>query len=188
MKYAGVFSRAVAALVDGIVLVPCIVLFVWTASLDGAWQLMALPLGVVGPAYKIWFHARSGQTLGKRFIDIRVVRETGERISWREAFLRSVMDIVLGVALSTAMTLVLYQLSRAQPGLGWLDRMRQYVEHGPTWSRYLGHASTAWFWTEVVFFFSNSKRRAVHDFIAGTVVVHESLEAAAHAPSSVGSA
>ncbi len=30
-----------------------------------------------------------------------------------------------------------------------------------------------WFWSEVIFVLTNAKKRAIHDFIAGTVVVVE---------------
>jgi uncharacterized RDD family membrane protein YckC len=43
---------------------------------------------VLNMAYFTWFHGTTGQTPGKRLMGLRVVRDTGEAISFGTAFLR----------------------------------------------------------------------------------------------------
>jgi uncharacterized RDD family membrane protein YckC len=42
--------------------------------------------------------------------------------------------------------------------------------------------SQAWLWSELVVLLLNAKRRALHDFIAGTVVIRVRPAPAAHSP------
>jgi len=188
MKYAGFLSRAIAATVDGLVLLPFGFLFLWVVSFKGAALLLAVPLAAVGPAYQIWLHARSGQTLGKRFAGIRVLRLDGERISWREALSRSSVDAGFCVAETVVTLLALYQLSDAQLSVSWFERSELFMQHGPVWGKYVSYASAAWGASELVSLLFNAKRRALHDFIAGTIVVHESLEATSREQPFLGSA
>ena len=175
-------------MVDAFVLAPCIALYFWVLSLDGTAPLLAFPVIVICTAYPVWFHARTGQTLGKRLASIRVVKLTGERISWKEAALRSSVDLALGLTRAMATVLALYQLSDVALNVGWLARSELLIEQGPAWGRYAQRASNAWYWSELVFLLFNAKRRALHDFIAGTVVVVESVQVAAHEQPSIDSA
>jgi uncharacterized RDD family membrane protein YckC len=43
---------------------------------------------VLNMAYFTWFHGTTGQTPGKRLMGLRVIRDTGEAISFGTAFLR----------------------------------------------------------------------------------------------------
>src|SRR5687768_3192023 len=67
MKYAGPFRRLYAQLIDALVLLPLSVFTFWAMwALRGPALAVLIPVSLVGPAYHIWFHARSGQTIGKR--------------------------------------------------------------------------------------------------------------------------
>jgi uncharacterized RDD family membrane protein YckC len=135
-------------------------------------------LTVLGPllswAYTIFFHARWGQTLGKKAMNIRVVKVSGEPISWREAFLRSSVDIVLRtlVMIGTLIALLHFpesafgQVARAQ----WSKHLADF---SPVWLSWVNILSNIWFWSELVTLLFNKKKRALHDLIAGTVVIQE---------------
>jgi uncharacterized RDD family membrane protein YckC len=180
MKYAGPFRRFYALIVDSLILLPLSLLSMWAMfAVRGPALLVLIPLSLVGPAYHIWFHARSGQTIGKRIADIRVLRVSGERISWREALRRSVVDVVLGIPTVIAVVLAVSNFTDADLSLGFVERAQLLEARGPGWGRYARYAANAWYWSELVFMLFNAKRRALHDYIAGTVVVHEAAE---HAP------
>jgi uncharacterized RDD family membrane protein YckC len=187
MRYAGFWSRAIATLVDVFILLPFILVLSWALPLRGLALVLAMPLGLLGPAYHIWFHARSGQTPGKRFAAIRVVSVAGERISWREAALRSAVDVFFALVQWATVVLTVSHLSGDEASGSWLEQTRLLEEHGPAWSKYVQHATTAWGLSELVFLLFNAQRRSLHDFIAGTVVVHEPLGAPAQEPPLAGS-
>jgi uncharacterized RDD family membrane protein YckC len=105
--------------------------------------------------------------------DIRVVRLDGTRITWREAMLRFSIDIGFAVAYATSTLIGLLQLSPEQyQALGWFERAGRVGELAP-FSSELVVAMNLWVWSELIVLLLNRKRRALHDFIAGTVVVHD---------------
>ena len=105
---------------------------------------------------------------------IRVVRTTGERIGWREAWLRSSIDVVFSVLGVVSSFIALAAIADAQYyGVGWMQRAQNLQALGPTWLAWTATASQIWIWSEVVVMLFNKRRRALHDFIAGTVVTAE---------------
>lgn len=165
-RYDTLWPRIRAGLLDGFVLAPlaladgflsspergALLLIAWAAISYSAYWL-----------YSVLLHARDGQTLGKRAAHVRVLDLSEERIpTLRQAFLRDSGYILLnGLSLVYFIYLVL---------------TRQYDEHTAAIAlpaRILAYAGLAWFLLEVITALANSKRRAVHDLIAGTVVVRE---------------
>ncbi len=59
--------------------------------------------------------------------------------------------------------------------LGWQERTTLFIERAPFWYGYVSIAMNIWIWSEFIVMLTNKKRRAVHDFIAGTVVIHKSM-------------
>ena len=111
-------------------------------------------------AYSVAMHARYGQTLGKMITGVKVLDLAGGKLSLRQAFLRDSIPILLcAVAIAGALPSV---LAGSDPDAGG----------EPTWVLALElYGSVMWFAVELLTMLSNSKRRAVHDFIAHTVVV-----------------
>jgi uncharacterized RDD family membrane protein YckC len=171
MNYAGFWRRAGALLVDVLVLGPITAIY-WT--LFGISPPMAigavLLLGSLSAAYPIVFHARWGQTLGKMATKIKVVQRNGRAISLKHAFLRNSVDVALWVAFGVSAVLTLATWDGAWSSLGWSERMRLFGERKAFNGAY-GWISNGWLWSEVVVLLFNRRRRALHDFIAGTVVV-----------------
>jgi uncharacterized RDD family membrane protein YckC len=178
MKFAGLFRRFYAQIIDALILLPLSLLSFWTmASARGAAPAVFALTTLLAHGYHIWFHARSGQTIGKRIANIRVVSVSGERISWREASLRSSVDVLVGIPQLIAMLMALSLLTDAELSAGLIERSTLLTERAPDWGRYVRYVANAWYWSEFVVMLFNAKRRALHDFIAGTVVVHEPVAA-----------
>ena len=130
--------------------------------------VVMLPL--VWHAYTVGLHWKFGQTVGKMATQIKVIRLDGSSIGLREALLRD--SVAIGIALIRLPFLLFVFLgwewsswSTMSPELrGQLLRERNPVE---PWCDYAQHT---WFWSELIVLLLNEKRRALHDFIAGTVV------------------
>ncbi len=89
-NYATFWQRFAAMWIDFFVLLPLMVVQGLLESVSkGAALALVIPMAVAYAAYSIYCHGRFGQTVGKRVMGIRVIRTTGERIGWREAWLRS---------------------------------------------------------------------------------------------------
>lgn len=50
-------------------------------------------------------------------------------------------------------------------------RLQQILERAPSWHKPEQVVENIWVWSELVVLLTNRKRRALHDFIAGTVVI-----------------
>jgi uncharacterized RDD family membrane protein YckC len=95
MNYATFWQRFAALWIDFFVLLPLMVLNWWLQALSKVAALVVLlPMAVLFLAYTIYCHGRFGQTIGKRVMNIRVVRTNGQRIGWWEAWLRSSFDVL----------------------------------------------------------------------------------------------
>jgi uncharacterized RDD family membrane protein YckC len=112
-RVAGFWWRATAAAVDGLVLLPLMLLFAGVTATVGGGTIprlgelglgylvnLALNGGAVGPAalvmativgalYFFIFHAMRGQTPGKRLLGLRVIDAWGERPTWARALVRT---------------------------------------------------------------------------------------------------
>ena len=135
---------------------------------------LVIPMGALVVGYSIYCHARFGQTVGKHTMGIRVVSVTGERIGWREAWLRSSVDIPFVLLGAISSLVALAAISDANYyGVGWMERGANIRACEPAWLSWTSAAHNIWFWSEVVVMLFNEKRRSLHDFIAGTVVISE---------------
>lgn len=98
--------------------------------------------------------------MGKMATDIKVTLPDGSPIGFKEAFLRSYVDLCF------AIVAIFSELS----AIGNTDA--EQIQ----WSGWLGTVAIIgwiWFWSEVVVLLFNERKRSIHDFIAGTVVVHK---------------
>ena len=111
--------------------------------------------------YSVALHAHYGQTFGKIVMGVKVVDVSETKLSIRQAILRDIVPIFFSV-LSIASA-----LPRIFSGLGPYKTAGElsWIDYG--WAS----GSLIWFLLEVVTMLTNEKRRAVHDFIAGSVVV-----------------
>ena len=177
MKYAGFWKRLGAGWIDGFVLLLPTIFLIWLNSVSRTWAFLTeLPLAFLCYAYEIYFHGRWGQTIGKRSVDIKVVAIDGSSITWRQAFLRSSVGLGLGILYSISTFVGLFNMTDVNfSDLTWADLAVKQAELSP----YINEITIAmyiWMASEVVVLLFNRKKRALHDFIAGTVVVERVSE------------
>jgi uncharacterized RDD family membrane protein YckC len=113
--YASVGSRIVAILLDHLILGISAAIIALPLGLRAAlFSLPARPAGLMRGAvlaplgalnfllwllYFTYFEGTSGQTLGKRIMGIKVVKEGGEQLTPIEAFIRTIFRIIDGFVL-----------------------------------------------------------------------------------------
>ena len=179
MKYAGFWRRLGALLIDGAVGVPFAALS-W--FLEGISREVALGTAITFAAlywsYDVYFHARWGATLGKMAMRIKVVRESdGGDIGYRESLLRYSVDLAFGVLVVIGNIIAITHFSASEYlALGWWERRPAVWDAGPGWTHAAGYFHGAWIWSELVVLMLNKRKRAVHDYIAGTVVIHSETQ------------
>jgi uncharacterized RDD family membrane protein YckC len=160
------WRRVAAGLIDMLVFAPLI----WVNV--SLWERLPGPVSrltwfltyaVVGTAYSTAMHARYGQTLGKMLLRVKVVTMTGTSISWSHAVIRDCVPIVaVAITIATKWPLA-------------IDGTNPYsaaaVDHHTAFDRALESANSLWLYLELITMWTNARRRAVHDFLAGTMVV-----------------
>ncbi len=103
MNYAGKGVRAVEGIID--LVITFVILWIVASfagqttesgfNLTGAPALIGVVISIV---YFVVMEALLGATVGKLLLKLRVVREDGSPIGWRESIVRNVLRIVDGFA------------------------------------------------------------------------------------------
>jgi uncharacterized RDD family membrane protein YckC len=165
-QVSGFGSRFMAVIIDGLVLFPFALLlgkFIqWPSPIP---VLGAVLYGLMFPVYHIVLLALFGQTLGKKVVGLRVELIDGELIKWRQAILRHVVDLCFALILVAGWISVLadHQFQTVRYYTLLKPKLPFFIWAGNVW--------TAWIWSELLIMLLNRRRRALHDFIAGTWVV-----------------
>jgi uncharacterized RDD family membrane protein YckC len=164
------YERIMASLIDGCVFLP---LFFLDRAMDGfalpQWTIFLyfLVSWQLGWLYNALLHGYRGQTLGKMHKKIRVVRASdGGAINYARAALRESPYIVL-VLIGTVIWIFVHV---AWYG-GWYSE-----EHDRLVSKaylIISVSSIVWLLVEWLTMSLHPQRRAVHDLIAGTMVVRK---------------
>ena len=157
-RYRTAGARYVALLIDGIL----ISLFSWLISrLSGLVTIQTYRFieifGLVLPyLYNIILHGMEGQTVGKMFMDVKVYDKSEKKvISFKQSILRDIVPISLLIASQFIYSLIGF----SNPNL--------FLFLSSVMSFFI----LFWSLVEVISLLFNKKRRALHDFIAGTVVL-----------------
>ncbi len=186
MQYAGFWQRFGAYWLDVIVFLPIIALSLWGNEQSRLFQLYWLIPGLI---IGLWFHVylvkRYGGTPGKLLLKIKIAKLDGSNVGYKEAMLRYSVLFVISLAMSVVLIPVALEMTDAEYfSMGWQERALYMIERASSWYNIVNIAMNAWIWSEFIVMLTNKKRRALHDFIAGTVVIRkESLNKAFNSPS-----
>ncbi len=158
-KYRTGGARFWAAIIDGLVFLPMILferlVILPTSNKAGfiLWQMFCITFAC---GYSVILHTRYGQTLGKYLMRIKLVDISEiNAITLRQAIMRDIVGIAINCAA------LIYLMVKLQNTDLITDRYDDFMQ---PWA-------SIWLWIELITMLSNRKRRAVHDFIARTVVV-----------------
>jgi uncharacterized RDD family membrane protein YckC len=174
LRYAGFWPRFCSLFLDGLIFVP-ISAFCWWANshyrLFGVYYF--LPSIALALFYDVYLVKRYGGTPGKLIMGIGIRKVNGDPVGYREAFLRTLPDLILGSLISIGLMFALFHITDAEYySLSAVEQTRHEFALAPSWVKPVQWAQTIWVWGELIVLLTNRKRRALHDFIAGTVVVH----------------
>ena len=162
-KYRTFWPRFWAGALDGLLFFPVSLLDKWmytSLASPGVRATWFVVHSFLFTGYSVILHGRFGQTLGKMAFHVKVLDVSETKLSFRQAILRDLVLIVLNLISVVA---GLPRVIRGESPLSarHLDLL--------TWIGFW--ASLGWFVAELVTMLTNSKRRALHDLIARSVVV-----------------
>ena len=157
-QYQTVIPRTVAAVIDHYIIRSAQMLFFWLVGADLATPISlvcAFIVSVLPVSYMVYMHGRFGQTLGKYICGVKVLALNGARITYEQAIRRDIVPcLLLPVWVWTTGYLAIYRVY--PPSIMF------------RWALYIG---IYWTLLEIITMLFNEQRRAIHDFIARTVVV-----------------
>gem|GEM_PF-1874330 len=176
MTYAGFWPRFAAFLLDFLVMAPIFILVSWGQAHFRLFHVYYfLPGTLFGFWYGVYLVRRFGGTPGKRLMKLRIVKVGGESVAYREALLRYLPEWIIGVGVSLAGVIAVLSLTDDQyfAARTFVERSQVIDKAMPSWNGPVTIALNVWVWGEFLVMLTNKKRRAIHDFIAGTVVIKD---------------
>lgn len=179
MKYAGFWKRLGAICLDGLIMSPMVILSFWGEGQSRLFQIyFFIPTLVFGLWYGIYLVKRYGGTPGKLLLNIKVCKLDGDPIAYKEAIIRYSVFFILTFFISIPPMLVVLGMTDTEYLSMDFEARSVAITERSSWWYILGLAATyIWLLGEVIAMLANKKRRAIHDFMAGTVVVHKAIPA-----------
>jgi len=173
MIYAGFWLRLGSSIIDFLVLLPVVFLYFKLRSISLTVAIsITVPYFFVWSIYNIYLHGSRGQTVGKIVTRLKVTKVNGCSINYYQAFLRHSVDLLFSIFLSIAFVLAYLSIAETTTDpWGMISLNGLLYNNIPSWGHWANHASSLWVMSELIVLLFNEKKRALHDFIAGTVVI-----------------
>jgi uncharacterized RDD family membrane protein YckC len=171
--YAGFWTRLGSLLLDFLILLPYVILILFLNGLSkNAYYLTFIPGLIFHFWFSIYLVKRYGGTPGKLIVGIKVLKLDGTDVTWREAILRQIINFALTVFASA---ITIYALSIADgeyyESLGWMKKQQYLFALTPLLFTLYTWTSNIWIYSELFVLLFNKRKRALHDFVADTVIV-----------------
>ena len=171
--YGDLWTRIAAKLIDFVVMLPVAGLILYINGLSkSAYFYAILPNLAICILYDVYLVKRYGGTPGKLLMGLKIVQKNGDDVDWNASFMRYIVTFCLSIM---GIFVMLWTLSLIDDttyvSIGFLKRTQLLSELNPLMSKFQTFTSLAWTVAGIIAILSNKRKRAVHDFIAGTVVV-----------------
>jgi len=173
--YAGFWKRFRAGFLDALIILPLALFFFWLQRFDRTLAIIiVIPSSVLLAMYNVFFNARFGGTPGKLIVGICITRPDGSKIGWPEAWKRFSVDLFFAFII---LIIEIWALAQVDPiyyaSEECYNRKEFLREYSPVWYSLISILKQIWIWSEIIVLLFNKRKRAIHDFIAGTVVIHK---------------
>jgi uncharacterized RDD family membrane protein YckC len=171
-EYGGFWLRVGALILDSLILAPLgIAMFVLVNYTRNAYVYLAIPNVVISLLYYVYLVRRFGGTPGKLITRMRITMANGSPVTWKAAFLRYLPLLVVQVLSLAAMIQATSNLDQSFESLGFIEKMAALGTHAPRWNTVVTWLGYAWWIATAITLAANRRKRAAHDFLAGTVVL-----------------
>ena len=161
-RYYTLWRRFCAGFIDLIVVVPFFIALYVIETPALSWLAWWITLGtvLVNACYFIFMHARSGQTIGKKAMQVRVVDAiTEEHITLQQSVWRELPLIIINALFLVTEAVMIFRGEGHVAGA--LASFYAVLQMLPN----------VWVFADALTALFNAKRRSLHDFIGRTVVV-----------------
>lgn len=171
-EYGGFWRRVGAAILDALIMMPMgILLFFLMYTSSRAYLYYALPSTLVSLFYYVYLVRRFGGTPGKRIIGMRITMADGSPVTTNAALKRYAPFLVLQVLSIIAMIQATFVPVEGYESMNFIEKMQTLQRSAPGWNGLLTAITYIWWIATLITLVANPRKRAAHDFIAGTVVL-----------------
>ena len=171
--YAGFWARFASFILDALIMLPLIFFILYLNGLGkNIFFYTLIPNILFGLWYHIYLPKKYGGTPGKLIVGMKIIKLNGESIDWKEAILRHLVLLLLTLFSVAMMTSCLISADETIfKSLGWLKRSEYLMSLSPVFFLIYTWVSNIWIYSEFIVLLTNKRKRAIHDYIAGTVIV-----------------
>ena len=182
--YAGFWPRLGSLLLDMVILSPLAAITIWGNHHYRLSDVYAVvPQVLFGLWFSVYLVGRFGGTPGKLILGLRVVKVSGEPATFSVAFIRDLPGLVLDTLWRVGLVMTLLHMTDTEYfAIGPHKHYSAIEKMAPPWCHWVEIALQVWVWSELIVLLTNKKRRAIHDFIAGTVVIRKAASNALQPP------
>lgn len=178
LRYVGFWPRLAAFLLDILIFLPWGVIVYFGEQYYRLFDLyLFIPTIFVELLYYVYLVHRFGGTPGKLIMGIRIRKLNGERVDYYQAILRYLPQFIFILLTSIAGVIAILNISDVEYyALAFMERAERLDQLTPFWNKIVQISLGVWMAVGLIVLLTNKKRRALHDFIAGTVVVYASSQ------------
>ena len=171
--YAGFWARFASFILDALIMLPLMFFILYLNGLGkNIFFYTIIPNLLFGLWYHIYLPKKYGGTPGKLIVGMKIIKLNGESIDWKEAVLRHSVLLTLTLFSIVMMTSCLISADETTfNSLGWLKRSEYLMTLSPMFFLIYTWVSNIWIYSEFIVLLTNKRKRAIHDYIAGTVIV-----------------
>lgn len=175
LRYSGFWQRVGAYLIDFLIVSPL-------AALDYFYggEIRLLPLYILLPSQIIalfmyvFMVSKYGATPGKMVLGLRIVMLDGSPVTLKATLLRYAPIWSLSMLMALGMIVTILNMpDTSYLSLNYMARSAALSENMPGWVGVVNVLLQVFVWGSVITVLANAKRRAIHDFLAGTVVIRK---------------
>lgn len=163
-KYQTVGARFLASLIDSLLAIPVAIVTMIAANLFSSPKInfsLTIAMSVIPVLYTILMHNFYGQTLGKMAMKVKVLDITERPITFTQSVVRSLPQLFpVFISASTLSHQILPQTDEVFPNDVFGTILTVIYGLYSLWNIF-----------DIIICLSSDKKRALHDLVAGTVVV-----------------
>jgi uncharacterized RDD family membrane protein YckC len=169
--YSGFWSRLGANLLDGLIIIPFSLMILFINSFNIYIYFFTI---VPNLLFAFWYHVflpkKYGGTPGKLIVGIKIIKIDSSPIGWKESFLRYIVTLFLSLVTIFFIIIAIFSVdTEIYNNLNWFQKSAYLSNLAET--NGINILTNIWFWSELIVLLFNKRKRAIHDFIAGTVVL-----------------
>ena len=174
-KYAGFWRRLGAGCVDSIIIAPVCFVGYFVGPISFVEFEIFYWIGILGTVYTIAMTTIYGQTLGKMLFSIRIFQLDGLNVSFSHSLKRSLGDVIVWVLLLVVHIAEIQQTNLVQLNGKTFHEIGLILHrsHISLFADFVIFSLILWYLSEFISLLFSKKNRAIHDFIAGTVVLNQ---------------